>query len=78
MVAISINMIMAYFERRGLRTAKPLFKLCIIRTFSKDIVWFGVKCFKSEETLARVRRKWNILFYWRELQGAVTQRPISA
>ena len=47
-------------------------------TPSTDIVWFGVKCFKSEETLARVRRKWNILFYWRELQGAVTQRPISA
>ena len=22
--------------------------------------------------------KWNILFYWRELQGAVAQRPISA
>ena len=21
--------------------------------------------------------KWNILFYWRELQGAVAQRPIS-
>ena len=21
--------------------------------------------------------KWNILFYWRELQGAVSQRPIN-
>ena len=22
--------------------------------------------------------KWNILFYWRELQGVVSQRPISS
>ena len=22
--------------------------------------------------------KWNILFYWGELQGAVSQRPISS
>ena len=47
-------MIMAYFEGK-VAYSEPLFKLCIIlRTFSKDIVWFGVKCFESEETLASV------------------------
>ena len=51
---------MAYIERKGLRTTKPLFKLCIIiRRFWKDIVCFAVKCNRRRqwpECVGRVNR----------------------
>ena len=69
---MQINMIMAYFERKGLCTAKPLFKLCINfkNVFKRyRIVQCQVLLIRGDIGQRRMC-KWNILFYWRELQGA--------
>ena len=78
-VAIWINVIMAYFERKG----------CVKRNLYLNCVSYYNKVFKRYRMvryqvlviggdIGHSACKWNTLFYWRQLQGAVSQRPISS
>ena len=74
-------MIIAYFERKGC-VQRNLYLNCVslYERFQKISYGSVSSACNRRRHHARVRRacKWNFLFYWRELQGAVAQRPISA
>ena len=68
-------MIMAYFDTDTVYHYQNVFKR--YRMARCQVLVIGMRHWLAR---SRVRRacKWNILIYWRELQGAVAQRPISA
>ena len=73
-------MIRVYFERKGC-VQRNLYLTRTVYHFKNVFKRYRmVRCqvlLIGGDIGQRRTCKWNILFYWRELQGAVSQRPIS-
>ena len=72
-------MIMAYSERKGC-VQRNLYLNCVSfeERFQKISYGSVSSALIGGDIGQRRTCKWNILFHWRELQGAVSQRPISS